>query len=82
MTYTALTMLPRYPSSVGGGANENLTLALSYQLNLLIEFEKFTYICITLNNQARMHNTMPSRLIPLSLPLTQNAKPAVNPISL
>ena len=82
MTYAALTMLPRYPSSAGGGgANEDLSLALLYQLKLPIEFARFAQMCITLDNQARMRKNTPSRLVPLSLPLTQNAEPAPNPIS-
>ena len=35
----------------------------------------------TLDNQVRMHKTSPFRLVPLSLPQTQNAKLAPNPIS-
>ena len=38
-------------------------------------------MCITLDNQVRMHKISPFRLVPLSLPLTQNAKLALNPIS-
>ena len=49
------------------GGNEDLSLALPHQLSLPIEFARFAQMCITLDNQARMRKTTPSRLVPPSL---------------
>ena len=60
------------------GGNEDLSLALPHQLSLPIEFARFAQMCITLDNQARIAQNY---AIQPSLPLTQNAEPAPNPIS-
>lgn len=36
------------------GVNEELSLALSYQRDIPLQFDSFAQVCITLDNQARM----------------------------
>ena len=46
------------------GVNDDLSVALSYELNPPMEFAQFAQMCITLDNQARMRKTTPRWIAP------------------
>ena len=66
MTYAAVLSLDDATkiSFFHRGVNDDLSVALSYQLNPPMEFAQFAQMCITLDNQARMRKTTPRWIAP------------------